>query len=116
MKKHFEYLMKLKPEADITIEDIGNCCLRAYNDLGFGYLLIIKTDSGNTQIIEYGPFVEDIDYLLTNVSYLYDRIQFSESKICNRINSFLLRNNISQVDDVELDEVIDKIKSMVDYL
>ena len=34
MRKHFEYLMKLKPEADITIEDIGNCCLLAYNDLG----------------------------------------------------------------------------------
>ena len=116
MRKHFEYLMKLKPEADITIEDIGNCCLLAYDDLGFGYILIIKTDSGETQIIEYGPFIHDIEVPPCNVYYTYNRTQFSESKLCSRINKFLLQNNISQVDDVEIDDVRDYIKNMVEYI
>jgi hypothetical protein len=116
MRKHFEYMMSIKAEADITVEDIGNCCLSAYTDLGFLYLLIIKTDSGNTEIIEYGPILEDLDTLPANVEYLYEKFQFSESKISRRISRFLVRDRITQVFEIEIEEAKDKIRNMVDYL
>ena len=31
------------PTANVEIDDIGNCCIHAFNDDGFEWFLIIKT-------------------------------------------------------------------------
>ena len=115
---NFEYLITTKKEQSIDIKNIGTCALDAYNDLGFEYLLIIKTREGLTEIIEYGPLIPDLEYLPANVSYTYNRIDFSESKIIKRINKFLVEGcrGITQVFEIELEEAKEKIRNLVDFV
>ena len=86
---NFEYLVKIQKESSIDVDDIGNCALDVYNDLGFEWVLLINTREGTTEIIEYGPIIPDLEYPPTKVLYTYDRMDFSEKKIINRISSFL---------------------------
>jgi hypothetical protein len=114
----FEYLVKIKKESSINIEDIGNCALDVFNDLGFEWVLLIKTVEGTTQIVEFGPTLADIDYPPAKVNYSYDRIDFSESKIINRIQKFLTDGyrNVTQAFEITQEEAKEKMKNLVDYL
>ena len=58
----FEYLVKIKKESSIDIENIGNCAIDVYNDLGFEWVLLVHTKEGTTEIIEFGPIIPDIEY------------------------------------------------------
>ena len=115
---NFEYLITVKKEQSIDIKNIGTCALDAYNDLGFEYILIIKTKEGLTEIIEYGPLIPDLKYLPANVSYTYNRFDFSESKIIKRINKFLTEGGrgITQVFEISPSEGKDKIRNLVDFV
>lgn len=115
---NFEYLVKIKKESSINIDDIGNCALDVYNDLGFEWLLIVYTKEGTTQIVEFGPLVADIEYPPAKVAYTYDRIDFSEGKIAKRISNFLNDGYraITQAFEIEQKEAKEKMKNLVDYL
>ena len=56
MKANFEYDYKYQPMDSVSIEDIGNCCLSASNDIGEFYFFISRSVLGVTRILEYGPF------------------------------------------------------------
>lgn len=115
---NFEYLVKIKKESSIDIEDIGNCAIDVFNDLGFEWVLLIRTIEGNTQIVEFGPTLPDLDYPPSSVKYSYDRIDFSESKLINRISKFLTDGyrNITQAFEITQQEAKEKMKNLVDYV
>lgn len=115
---YFEYLATIRKESSIDIENIGTCALDAYNDLGFEYLLLIRTTEGRTEIVEYGPIIPDLEYLPANVSYTYNRFDFSESKIGKRINKFLNEGGrgITQVFEIPLSEAKDKMRNLVEFV
>ena len=115
---NFDYLIKIKKESSINIEDIGNCAIDVYNDLGFEWLLIVHTIEGMTHIIEFGPILPDIDYPPDKVVYTYDRINFSDKKIITRIQKFLTDGYraITQAFEIDKKEAKDKMKNLVDYL
>lgn len=116
---NFKYLAKVTQEEDIEVENIGNCVIDAYNNLAFEWLLIINTVAGKTEIIEYGPIIADVEtYLPASVSYTYNKIDFSESKIIKRISSFLNDGyrNITQAFEIDIKEAKSKIKNMVEFL
>lgn len=115
---NFEYLVKIQKESSIDIEDIGNCALDAFNDLGFEWILLIDTKMGNTQIVEFGPTLADIDYPPAKVSYTYDRIDFNEGKIINRISKFLNdgHRNVTQAFEIPQEEASKKMKNLVEYV
>lgn len=115
---NFDYLVKIKKESSINIDDIGNCAIDVYNDLGFEWLLIIHTVEGNTQIVEFGPILPDLDYPPAKVVYTYDRMDFAEGKIINRIQKFLNDGYraVTQAFEISKEEAKDKMKSLVDYL
>ena len=115
---NFEYLVKIKKESSIDIEDIGNCALDVYNDLGFEWILLIHTKEGITEIVEFGPTLVDIERPPASVKYSYDRIDFSEPKIINRISKFLNDGyrNVTQAFEISQKEAKDKMKSLVDYV
>ncbi len=115
---NFEYLVKVKKESSINIDNIGNCALDVFNDLGFEWLLLIHTKEGNTQIVEFGPLLPDLDYPPAKMSYTYDRIDFSEGKIINRISKFLNDGyrNVTQAFEITQQEAKDKMKNLVDYV
>ena len=77
----FEYMYTQTYQDVLEIESVGNTCLRAFNDDGEEYYLYIHTDLGETEILEYGPIVPDINLLPHSVHYSYKRIEFSESKL-----------------------------------
>ena len=115
---NFEYLVKIKREASIDIEDIGNCALDVYNDLGFEWLLLIHTREGLTQIVEFGPLLADMEVPPSTVNYSYERINFSESKLRNKISRFLTDGNksVTQAFEVTHQEAKEKMKNLVDYI
>lgn len=115
---NFEYLIKVQKQESIDIEDIGNCAIDAYNDLGFNYVLIIKTKEGITEIVEYGPIIVDFDYPPANVQCTYTRSDFKQSKIQRTIQSFLNDGYkcITQAFEIDLKEAGSKIRNLVDFL
>ena len=114
----FEYLVKIKKESSINIENIGNCALDVFNDLGFEWVLLIRTIEGTTQIVEFGPTLPDIEYPPAKVNYSYDRLDFSESKIINRIQKFLTDGyrGVTQAFEITQEEAKEKMKNLVDYV
>ena len=115
----FEYLYKVEVQESIDIDNIGNCAIDAYNDLGYEWMLLIVTHDGNTEIIEYGPTLPDLEnYSPTKVFCNYERIQFSESKISKVIKKFLNDGykGITQVFEVSPEEIIPKIKNLTEFL
>ncbi len=115
---NFEYLVKIKKESSIDIEDIGNCAIDVFNDLGFEWVILIRTIEGTTQIVEFGPTLPDIEYPPAKVNYTYDRMDFSESKIINRIQKFLTDGyrNVTQAFEITHEEAKEKMRNLVDYV
>ena len=115
---NFEYLIKVQKESSIDIEDIGNCALDVFNDLGFEWILLIRTIEGSTEIVEFGPILPDLDYLPAKVSYTYSRIDFAQSKVSNAISRFLNDGYraITQAFEISQKEAKEKMKNLVDYI
>ena len=115
----FDYLYMMQATGSLNIEDIGNVTLHAFNDFYKQYFLIIQTQLGRTKIVEYGPiFVNEVEEPPNQIIYTYNEFEYSESKICKAIDKFL--NNakamITQVNIIEKDEAVDKIKDLVNFL
>jgi len=115
---NFEYLIKIKKEDSIDIENVGNCAIDVFNDMGFEWILLISTDEGITEILEYGPIVPDIEKLPNSVSYTYDRINYSQSKISTRIDKFLNAGYrmITQASEISKEEAKEKMRNLVSYV
>ena len=109
----FEYLHRITVEAELDVDDIGQCCIRGRNDLGEEFYLIIRTDLGFTEQITYGLVVPDLEILPFNVSMQYSRYEYSQSKIERQIDKFLNdpKKLITQADVIEYEEIVDPIKT-----
>lgn len=112
----FEYLQRVVVDATLEIDNIGECALQARNDLGEEFYLMIHTNTGWTEIIEYGPSTPDITLLPRSISYKYDRFEFNSAKIERLIDKFLNdgKRMISQAQIVEVDDIRDFIVSPLD--
>lgn len=114
----FEYAFTLQANADIEIEDIGNCCISVTNSLYHEYILIIKTRYGTTEVIEYGPLQIDSTELLSKVYYSYNRFDFNDGKITRLIDNFIndTKKFVTQVELISVDTAKSRIKDLVQYL
>ena len=115
----FDYLYTAQATGSIDIENIGEVCISAINTFMLQeYILIIHTEEGVSKIIQYGPKYIELEAAPTSVKYTYDEITFNQSKLINIIDRFI--NNpkfgISQVNIIELEEAVDKIKDLVEFL
>jgi len=99
MKSNFDYLYKEMPTANVEIDDIGNCCIHAFNDDGFEWFLIITTILGDSFIYTFGPFhVEKEKYFPYGFNFSYRKVEYKEKVLYNIIDKFLNDNKIiSQV-------------------
>lgn len=112
----FEYMQVVTVGAQLEIDDIGECAILARNDLGEEYYLITTTYMGQTEIIEYGPCIPDIQLLPKSVTYKYNRIDYSEYKIENYIDKFLNKNPITFAEVTDMETIKSLIKNMVEHL
>ena len=85
----FDYMERVVVDGQLDVEDIGQCVIQATNDLGEEFYLIIKTDLGWTEILEYGPCVPDMELRQLNYQIKYSRIEYNQSKIERAIDKFL---------------------------
>lgn len=114
----FEYFQVVMVNAQLDVDDIGDCAILGRNDQGEEFYIATHTYMGQTEIIEYGPHIPDLIILPRTVNYNYDRIDYSEFKIEKRIERFL--NNpkycITQAQVITLEELKQVIKSPINHL
>lgn len=109
----FDYLEKVVVEGQIDIPDIGNCTLLTRNDLGEEWYLIIKTEMGWVEAVEYGPAHPELSLLPMAVTQTYNRFEFNQAKLQRIIDKFLneAKRMISFAKVVELEEIESRIKN-----
>ena len=112
----FDYLQRVVVESQLEVDNIGECVLRANNDVAEEFYLIIKTELGWTEVLEYGPCVPDLDLLQMNYQITYNKFEFNQGKIERIIDKFL--NNpkrvITQAAVVELEDIYDFLVNPID--
>lgn len=85
----FDYLERVVVEGQLEVDDIGQCVIQANNDLGEDFYLIVKTELGWTELLEYGPCVPDLTQLPMNYNIKYTRFEYNQGKIERAIDKFL---------------------------
>lgn len=107
----FEYLQRIVVDAQLDVDNIGECVLRGRNDLGEEYYLIVRTDMGWTEQINYGPVTPDIDILPFNINLSYSRFEFNQTKLMRAIDKFLNdpKKMITQADVIEISDIRENI-------
>ena len=114
----FDYLRTIQSNAVINIEDIGNCALKAFNDVGMEYILIIETSLGNTRVFTFGPVIPDMETLPQSVSMSMTHMDYSQPKIAKTIRTFLndVYHNITQVLEVDKEEALEECRDLISYV
>lgn len=110
--RQYKYLYEVTATGFVDVEDPCNVCLCATNNLFQEYVLIIKTEMGKTQLLQYGPNIIDIDKPATNVVCEYREFDVSDYKIDSAIEKFLAKSFATQVIEITLEEARDKVRDM----
>lgn len=111
----FEYFKQLVVGDQLEIDDIGNVCIVANDDLGHTYTLIVKTLLGQVQVWEFGPIIPDSAELLPNVASLYSRFEYSDNKVTKVIDKFL-NNSYRSITQARVVDISEARKNMVNIL
>ncbi len=114
----FNYFYETLVNADIEIDDIGNCAIQAYTDMGTSYILLIRSNLGLSTIFTYGPLIEGADILPKIVNCKFERISYKENKLRDVIDKFLNNPYVKITSAIELDynEALNKCVSITEYL
>lgn len=112
----FDYLQRVVVEGQLDVEDIGQCVLLGRNDLGEEHYLLIKTEMGFSEVIEYGPSVPDLKLLPYAVTLKYNRFEFNQGKLEKIINKFLNdpKKGISQAEVTDIEHIRYLIPNLID--
>lgn len=104
----FNYLQRVVVDGELTIDNIGQCCVLGRNDFGEEHYLVVRTEQGFTDVIQYGPVVPDFDLLPYNVSMTYQRFEFNQGKIERIIDRFLNdpKRGISQAEESSYETIL----------
>ena len=111
----FDYLQRVIIDAQLDVENIGECVLLGRNDLGEEWYLLIHTDMGFTEVIEHGPVVPDLSILPFSISTYYNRFEYNQGKIERIIDKFLNnpKRGISQAEVSTLEYVEEHFPNIV---
>lgn len=112
----FDYLERVVVEGQLEVENIGDCVLQANNDLGEEHYLIIKTELGWTEILEYGPCTPDLLELHKSYTIHYSRIEYNQGKIERTIDKFLNdpKKQITQAKVVSIEDIYGFLVNPID--
>ena len=103
----FEYLQRVVIEAQLEVDNIGQCVILGNTDFGEEYYIVIATELGWTEVLEYGPITPDLSLLPLNYNISYSRFEYNEYKIERIIDKFLNnpKRGITQARVVELADI-----------
>ena len=114
----FEYLQRVVIEAELDVDNIGQCVLQANNDFGEEFYLVIVTELGWTEVFEYGPCTPALEELPVSYQISYSRFEYNEGKIERIIDKFLNnpKRGITQAQIANLDEIRPFMVNPIDKL
>lgn len=114
----FEYFATRVVNASLSINNIGNCAIKGFNDQGEINILIIETRMGESRIFTYGPAITDFDTLPKSVNCSFQRVSFNEKKMQDIIRKFLNSpySAITQAIEVSKEEALAECKGIIDYM
>ena len=116
--RNFEYFFTRTAVGELEVPDVGNCVIEAGDDIGQLYYLKIDTNLGWCRIFEYGPCTPDFSELPKSVICNFDREEYNEIKLINRIKMFLNapKRNITQAREITDEELFDSVKDIIEYM
>ena len=114
----FDYQIEIRKNAQLIVDDVGNTTIRALNDFGEEYFLIIRTnDVGSTRILSYGPYNEDVEVPRSCVAS-FEKMDYEEYKLKSKIGKWLTeyKKSITSAMEVDIEEIRDKLKNLADLI
>lgn len=117
MRKTYEYMHVVSALDSVDIDDISQCDIKAYNDLGQAWYLHIATSLGQTNVIEFGPFIEN-DVYEENFFLKQINKEYKEKWVDNIINNFIdnPKRAITQVFIIEQEELYNQLDTFKQQL
>ena len=114
----FEYLQRVVIDGTLEVDNIGDCVIQGNNDSGEFFYLIIKTELGWTEILDYGPCVPDLELLASSYTIKYQRIEYNQGKLERIIDKFLNdpKRMITQAKTVFLEDIVEDLVNPIDKL
>ena len=99
----------------IDIDDIGNCCIQAFNDYGLEWILKIETKLGWSTTKIFGPFEVNNNSMSDSFMYAKSACEFNHKKIYKKIDDFIndSKKEITQVFLIEDDIYLEKLNNIV---
>ena len=114
----FKYNYLMTATGVLEVDNMGQCAVKASNDFGEEYYLVMRTSLGKTYMFTYGPIVPDLDILPPHVSCAVDRFDYNEKKIKMLITRWLEdgKKNITKAEEVEDTEIFECCRDLIDYM
>ena len=112
---NINYFYKSENQESLEINNIGQCYIEAFTDIGDRYYLSIQTELGFTNVLEFGP-ISELMYK-SKIFYINSiEFEFSQSKIAKRIDKFLnttAGGMITQATLIEKETLVEALNSVV---
>lgn len=115
MRVKIPYLYELTPLDSIEIEDVGNVCLQLFNDLGYYWIVEIRTLHGQTEVRNFGPLSNSYKGF-TDLGFNFNctRMEYNDNKLETILCKFINDNkkHITQIFDISLETAEDKLNNL----
>lgn len=110
MAHQFNFNGTMSFEDSIIVEDLGNTCLEAVDELNYCYYFITRTKLGTTTCVEFGPIDLEDDLLPDETNIHFERFEFSNNAIIKKIGKFLMskKNMLVKSKKVKIIQVVEK--------
>lgn len=119
MDSEFRYNTQMMQIDSINVEDIGNCALEAIDEDNCYYYIIVRTVSGFSDVITFGPVIPDIDLLPTGYESTFNHMSYTDLKIQKLIQKWVLGGkgvNFESVKQISIEEAAAQCRNAADQL
>ena len=118
MAFQFEYSFAVTATGILELDNPGQCAIRASNDFGENYYLVIRTSLGKCYVFMYGPIVPDLAILPPRVACSVERFDYNEKKIQKIIKAWLTDSKkfITKAEEVEDKEIFENCRDLIKYM
>lgn len=115
----FEYFYETTINASIDIDNINNCAISAFNDFGDEYIIVFKTNLGQTRMFEFGPiYPEAKESVREAFEIIYIKFDTDDKKIKKYINNFLnnSRRYITQALEISIEDALKMFPDILEVM
>lgn len=105
----------------IDLDNIHQVCIKATDNQGFSYWLIIRTLLGECSCLDWGPLVDGDTLLPDSTSIRFERFESDDRRIQKKIKMFLSPKNqgkckIVEVMEMDFNKALDEGINLLDYM